>query len=210
MGPQGIAIVTGAFGYSGRWIAQRLLDRGCKVRTLTNSPRPGEPLRRCGWQSSRSASSDPPRLADSLAGAPRRSTTRIGCGSITAISPLLTSIRFALGFCLMRHASPGSSGSFMSALRIPALDWPLEYFRGKAEVEDMLRGQRDLATPSWRPAVLFGPRPEDSILINNIAWMLRRLPVIGCFGSGDYRLQPIHVEDLADLAVALGGRVETT
>lgn len=30
-------VVTGAFGYSGRWIAKRLLDEGVRVRTLTNA-----------------------------------------------------------------------------------------------------------------------------------------------------------------------------
>ena len=49
-----------------------------------------------------------------------------------------------------------------------------------------------------RPAILFG---KEDILVNNIAWTLRRLPVFGVFGDGRYRLQPIHVDDLADLAV---------
>ena len=31
-------VVTGAFGYSGRYIAERLLQAGKHVRTLTNSP----------------------------------------------------------------------------------------------------------------------------------------------------------------------------
>jgi hypothetical protein len=38
------------------------------------------------------------------------------------------------------------------------------------------------------------------VLINNIAWGLRHLPVFGVFGSGDYRLQPIYVDDLAAAA----------
>jgi NADH dehydrogenase len=49
--------------------------------------------------------------------------------------------------------------------------------------------------------VLFG---KEDILINNIAWLLRRLPVFGVFGDGSYRLQPIYVDDLAELAVAQG------
>jgi NADH dehydrogenase len=49
--------------------------------------------------------------------------------------------------------------------------------------------------------VLFG---KEDILINNIAWVLRRLPVFGVFGDGSYRLQPIYVDDLARLAVEEG------
>ena len=79
----------------------------------------------------------------------------------------------------------------------PSLDSPFEYFRGKAEVEGALR-QSGVSYAILRPAVLFG---EEDILINNIVWMLRRLPVIGVFGKGDYRLQPILVGDLAALAI---------
>jgi NADH dehydrogenase len=52
-----------------------------------------------------------------------------------------------------------------------------------------------------RPAVFFG---HEDILINNIAWALRRLPVFGVFGDGRYALQPIHVDDFAQLAVQQG------
>ncbi|MBT3223289.1 MAG: epimerase, partial [Proteobacteria bacterium] len=48
---------------------------------------------------------------------------------------------------------------------------------------------------------LFGGR---DVLINNIAWLLRRLPIFGVFGDGRYRLQPIAVEDLASLAIEHG------
>ena len=50
--------------------------------------------------------------------------------------------------------------------------------------------------------VLFG---KEDILVNNIAWALRRLPVFGVFGDGSYKLQPIYVDDLARLAVEQGG-----
>jgi NADH dehydrogenase len=82
----------------------------------------------------------------------------------------------------------------------PSEDSPLEYFRGKAVLERALR-ESGLSYAILRPAVLFG---GEDILINNIAWALRHLPVFGVFGSGDYRLQPIHVHDFADLAVAQG------
>jgi NADH dehydrogenase len=82
----------------------------------------------------------------------------------------------------------------------PSLDSPLSYFRGKAQVELALK-RSGLSHAILRPAVLFG---KEDILINNIAWALRRLPVFGVFGDGRYRLCPIHVADLADTAVAYG------
>jgi NADH dehydrogenase len=42
------------------------------------------------------------------------------------------------------------------------------------------------------------------VLINNIAWLLRHLPVFGIPGDGRYRLQPMHVHDHAALLVKAG------
>jgi NADH dehydrogenase len=84
----------------------------------------------------------------------------------------------------------------------PSEDSDLEYFRGKAKLEAALRDS-GLSHSILRPTVLFG---KEDILINNIAWMLRHLPVFGVFGNGEYRLQPIYVDDLAKLAVEHGGR----
>ncbi len=73
----------------------------------------------------------------------------------------------------------------------------LPYFRGKAELESFLKGL-GVTYCVLRPTVLFG---KEDVLINNIAWSLRHLPVIGVFGAGDYKLQPIYVDDLAQSAV---------
>jgi NADH dehydrogenase len=82
----------------------------------------------------------------------------------------------------------------------PSEDSPLEYFRGKAVLERALK-ESGLSYAILRPNVLFG---DADILINNIAWTLRRLPVFGVFGDGQFRLQPMHVDDFAGLAVAQG------
>ena len=82
----------------------------------------------------------------------------------------------------------------------PAEDSPLEYFAGKGRLERALK-ETGLSHAILRPAVLFG---REDILINNIAWMLHHLPIFGVFGDGAYRLQPIHVDDLAALAVENG------
>jgi NADH dehydrogenase len=83
----------------------------------------------------------------------------------------------------------------------------LPYFRGKADVEDYLK-QTGISYAILRPAVLFG---TQDILINNIAWALRRLPIFGIYGAGRYRLQPIYVDDLALAAIRkiTGGTSET-
>ena len=49
-----------------------------------------------------------------------------------------------------------------------------------------------------RPTVLYS---TEDILLNNIAWTLRKFPLVLLPGNGEYRIQPIFVEDLAELAV---------
>ncbi|MGH7917723.1 MAG: epimerase, partial [Candidatus Binataceae bacterium] len=80
-----------------------------------------------------------------------------------------------------------------------SVDSPLPYFRGKGLVERALR-ESGLSHTILRPAVIFG---AEDVLINNIAWVVRRSPVFAVAGRGDYRLQPIFVEDLAKSAVEL-------
>jgi NADH dehydrogenase len=41
-----------------------------------------------------------------------------------------------------------------------------------------------------------------------MAWSLRRLPVFGIPGDGRYRVQPVHVDDVAVLCIRLGSGAE--
>jgi NADH dehydrogenase len=86
----------------------------------------------------------------------------------------------------------------------PDPDSPLGYFSGKARLEQALI-ESGISYAILRPTVIFG---KEDILINNIAWILRKLPVFGVFGSGNYRLQPIYVDDLAQIAVEQGEKCE--
>ena len=79
-------------------------------------------------------------------------------------------------------------------------DSPLSYFRAKALVEKAIM-QSKLSYAIIRPTVIFG---DADILINNMAWLLRRAPVFAVPGTGDYRLQPVFVEDVAENAVRVG------
>jgi len=87
----------------------------------------------------------------------------------------------------------------------PSADSPYPYFRGKAAVEQALR-DLGVSHAVLRPATLFG---GNGVLINNIAWLLRHLPVFAVGGTGDYRIRPVHVDDLARLAVRAGGSAAT-
>ena len=188
-------VVTGAFGYSGKYIAKRLLDEGQTVRTLTNSTRRANPF------GDRIIASpfhfdDPRALAAALDGA----------------SVLINTywVRFDHGDCTHSLAVENTLKLFTAAREVgvgrvvhvsitnPSEGSALPYFKGKARLERALR-ESGLSHSILRPAILFG---REDILINNIAWALRRLPVFGVFGTGDYRIQPIYVEDFAALAIS--------
>jgi uncharacterized protein YbjT (DUF2867 family) len=87
----------------------------------------------------------------------------------------------------------------------PSFDSPYPYFRGKAAVEQALR-DLGVSHAVLRPAILFG---GNGVLINNIAWLLRRLPVFAVGGSGEYHIRPIHIDDLAQLCVRAGTATTT-
>ncbi len=80
----------------------------------------------------------------------------------------------------------------------------LPYYRGKALAEEALAAA-GVPHSVLRPALLFG---RGDVLVNNIGWMVRRFPVLPVPGRGDYRVRPIHVDDLAALAAREAGRAE--
>jgi len=193
--------VTGAFGYSGRHIAARLLAEGRHVVTLTNSMPQANPFGD-RVQAHPLSFGEPEQLARSLAGVEVLYNTYW--------------VRFNHRWFSHAEAVNNTLVLFEAAKRAgvrrvvhisitnPREDSPLEYFAGKARLERLLQ-QSGLEYSILRPTVLFG---GEDILINNMAWALRQFPFFAVFGGGEYRLQPIHVEDLAQLAVGAGQRVD--
>jgi NADH dehydrogenase len=189
-------VVTGAFSYTGRFIAPRLLDRGRRLRTLTNHPDPSHPL--AGRIESHPLDfTRPDLLRDSLRGADTLYNTywvRSTHGpasfaqAVRNTAVLVDAARTA-GIRRLVHVSIANP-----------LDSDLPYYRGKAQLEDVVR-RSGLAHAIIRPTLLFG---HGDVLINNIAWFLRHLPVFGIPGNGRYRLQPVFVEDYADRIVEAG------
>ena len=187
-------VVTGAFSYTGKYIARRLLAAGRKVRTLTGHPARPHPFGNqvetapCNFEN-----------LDEL----RRSLE----GTTTLYNTYW--VRFAhagLSFekavantqALIRAAEQAGVRKFVHiSVTNPSEDSPLPYYRGKALTEKAV-AQSKLSYAIVRPTLVFG---VEDILINNMAWLLRRFPVFAIPGSGDYRLQPVFAEDVAVIAV---------
>jgi len=189
--------VTGAFGYSGKYIARRLVAAGHPVITLTNSPHRGNPFGNT-VKPFPLAFDDPKALARTLEGVSVLYNTywvRFNHPAFTHADAVKNTRTL---FQAARQA--GVERVVHISITNPSEESPLEYFRGKALLECTLM-ESGLSYAILRPTVLFG---KEDILINNIAWVLRRLPVFGVFGDGAYRLQPIYVDDLAELVVRQG------
>jgi len=196
----GLDAVTGAFSYTGRAIARALLAAGRQVRTLTGHPGRGE--------------GDP-----TIDVRPLDFDNHLELvASLEGVTTLYNTywVRFAHGHIDHDIAVENSRTLFHAARRAgvdrivhvsitnPSINSPLPYFRGKALVERAL-AETDVSYAVLRPAILFG---GDDVLLNNIAWLLRHLPVFAVGGSGNYRVRGIHVEDLARLCLTKGAQRE--
>jgi uncharacterized protein YbjT (DUF2867 family) len=192
--------VTGAYSYSGKYIARRLLAEGHEVITLTGHPNRPDPFN--GKVKAIPLDFDEASLIGSLAGVDTLYNTywvRFDHGTNTQTRAVENTRKLV-------HAAAAAGVRRIVHISIanPSVNSPLPYFRGKALNEQAVR-ESGLAYAILRPTVLFG---AEDILINNIAWLLRHFPFFAQPGDGSYRLQPIFVDDLAGLAVEAGSARE--
>src|SRR2546427_9114333 len=186
------SVVTGAFSYTGKYIAERLLALGQPVRTLTRHRPSGSD----GWIEVATLDfANRDGLVDALRGATTLYNTywvrfprgRVIFKQAVANSERLIEAAVAAGVRRIVHISITNAEATSS----------LPYFKGKGLVEEAIK-RSGLSYAIIRPTLIFG---QEDILRTNIAWVLRRLRVFGIPGNGSYRVQPVFVEDVADLAV---------
>ena len=193
--------VTGAFSFTGRAIAARLLDDGRQVVTLVRRRPATNPF----GDRIRTAETDLDEissLVDALQGVDTLYNThwiRFERGEVTfelAIARTLRLIEAAgqTGVRRLVHVSVVNASE--SA--------PTDYFKAKAMLEHRVR-ESGLSHAIVRPTLTYG---EGDILVNNLCWVLRRFPAFGVPGDGRYRFQPVHVDDVATIAVRAGTQAE--
>ncbi len=194
-------VVTGAFSYTGQFIARRLLANGRRVRTLTNHPH------RLGAQDievdvAPLQFTDRAALVESFRGASVFYNTYwvrfhhggIGFGDAIANTRILMLAAAEAGVRKVVHISVSN----------PSVDSHLDYYAGKARTEEIVR-ESGLPWAVVRPTLIFGP---GDILINNIAWLLRNMPVFMIPDLGTYRVQPVAGDDVAEIATWAANQVE--
>lgn len=195
-------VVTGAFGYIGRYITRRLLESGQEVVTVTthpDKPNPfGDEVAAHPYNFDR-----PDKLEASLRGASTLYNTywiRFPYRGATFEKAVQnTRILFE------RAKRAGISRIVHISVTNASLGSDLPYYRGKALQEKALR-ESGVPFAIVRASLVFG---KEDILVNNVAWLIRRFPIFPIFGSGKYKLQPIHVADLAEIAVEYAGKTNS-
>ncbi len=187
-------IVTGAFGYIGKYIAQRLIDQGAIVKNLTSHPNRPSPFGKA-VESFEYDFDRPERLVSHLQGAETLYNTywiRFPYRSQTYEQALRNTER------LFSAATEAKVRRIVHiSVTNASVNSTLPYYRGKG-IQEALLGKYKAEYSIVRPTLVFG---KEDILVNNIGWLIRRFPVFPIFGNGKYQLQPVCVEDVARIAI---------
>ncbi len=189
-----VNLVTGAFSFSGSYIAKEMLQTSTRIRTLTGHFRDVPYSDRVDVYPYNFGNHE--ALVESLDGVENFVNTywiRFPRGSMTWERAVENS---RLLFDACRDA--GVRRIIHLSVTNPSLDSPYPYFRGKAQVEEHLRNS-GVRYSILRPALIF---EIEDILLNNIAYLLRRSPIFGIFGTGRFKVQPISQRDLAKVVVS--------
>lgn len=192
--------VTGAFSFTGRAIAARLLKKGRSVVALVRRPDAPHPFGEFGdrIQIARLALDEPDTLAAALEGVDTLYNTywiRFQRGALTFETAVTASLRLLEGARLagvrrVVHISVVNASE----------NGPTAYFAAKARLEQHVK-ESGLSYAIVRPTLTYGP---GDILVNNLCWVLRRFPIFTVPGDGRYRFQPVHVDDVAAIAIEAG------
>jgi len=187
------AVITGANGFTGRYVAENLLERGWEVATLTGHP--GRPFPLKDKVEIMEYGFDRPHdLSRKLEGADalfnsywiRFNRRKNNFGRAMANTMNLIMSAKEAGVKRIVHISVTN----------PSQESSLPYFHYKALAEEEIK-KSGLSYAILRPTMIYG---ENDILTNNMAWMLRKFPVFALPGRGKGLVQPVYVGDLGRLA----------
>jgi uncharacterized protein YbjT (DUF2867 family) len=194
--------IFGGTGFVGRYLVERLADRGARILVISRSPRThGQHLQPLG-----SVDQIVVQSADLSSESALRGTVAGAAGVINLIGILYETGRQQ--FAEVHGAIAGRVAAAASAEAVPRLvqisaigadpGSASAYARSKAEGERRVREAFPGAT-ILRPSIVIGP--EDDFF-NRFAALARVLPALPLIGGGQTRFQPVYVGDVAQAVVA--------
>lgn len=207
------ALVTGATGFVGGHLVDRLLARGDSVTALVRSPAKAAELTARGVRLVRGDLGDHAALTEAAAAqdviyhaaaltgavdeAEFLAANRDGTANVVRAALAGGAPRFVL-VSSMAAGGPAGRGRPKGA---DGHDTPVTmYGRSKLASEQVLRG----AALPWvilRPPTVYGPRDRDNLIT---VFKAARLGIAPVFGDGSMEVSIVHVEDLADAIVLAG------
>ena len=196
-------LVTGATGLLGRRVVQHMMDTNHDVRVMVRRPGSESIFATPPTEVCYGNVSDPDALTEAcrdisevvhlvavIRGGPRQfdAINRQGTANVAAAARAAGSVRRFV------HVSA------VGAANVPRLRYLHSKWAGEQEVINS-----GLAYTIIRPSLIFGPGDEFTTAV---AALVRMGPITPVIGSGNNRLQPIHVEDVARcVALSVSGNI---
>jgi uncharacterized protein YbjT (DUF2867 family) len=190
-----LVTVFGGTGFLGRRVVSHLIGHGCRVRVAVRHP---EAVEQKGVERVSTDVTDEAAVASALAGAE---------AAVNAVSLYVE--KRGLSFhaihveAARRVARLAREGGLRRLVHVSGIgsdpQASNDYIRSRGQGELAVREAFPAAT-LVRPSVMFAP---DDVFLTTLVRLARRLPVYPLFGRGETRLQPAHVEDVAEAIVRI-------
>ena len=184
-------LVTGANGFVGRHLVERLRKDGIAVRALVRDPSRAQKLRDLGAEVAAGDVSDPVSLETAAAGCDR-------------VIHLVGIIQEGRGFTFRSIHVDGTRNVLAAAKKAGVKQFfhqsalgtrenaRSEYHRTKWDAEQLV-GASGLPYTILRPSLIYGPGDLFTI---RLAEMIKLAPVLPVIGSGRSKVQPIFIGDV--------------
>ncbi len=195
-------LITGATGYIGRHLVARLVEKGERPRCLVRDSRRAAGILPVAKVEFVQGDTIQPASLDS---AMRGIDTIVHAAFITADHKQSTGNQYEVtnvqGTANLIKAS--KAASVKRIIEISGLgtkpDKPGSYMQGRYLAEKMLK-ESGLDWTIIQPSVLFG---KDAPFIKGLANLIRTSPVVPLIGGGKVMFQPIYVEDVVTVIIAV-------
>lgn len=195
--------LTGGTGFVGRQVIDELLRQGHQVRALVRvggKPLPREIETVIGDTTNDKMLGGAAHGCDAiinLVGIIREFPAKKITFDLLHIQTTQNLIQLAQESGIRRYIQMSANGTRAEAVTA--------YHRTKWTAEQALLAS-DLDWTIFRPSLIFGP---NDLFVNMLAGLIKTLPVVPVMGDGHYRLQPVHVSDVAQSFVQALQRNET-